>query len=90
MLVTGEAKFMGVRSGSKEGRRWANVYLDAHDNLLERLQVFASDDLIDAVLMLVPGTDVSLEARLYSNQKGDTGVRLQSIRVMEKTDKAGK
>lgn len=87
MLVTGTAKFMGARSGSKDGRRWANVYLDACDNLIERVQLFVSDDLVDRVLLLVPGSDVSVSARIYANQKGNAAVRLVSLEVCEEKGK---
>lgn len=87
MLLTGNAKFMGMRSGVKDGQRWANIYLDALDDLTERVQLFARDELIDSAAALVPGTDVFVEARVYANQKGNAGIRLFSIRPAEKVGK---
>lgn len=87
MLLTGNAKFMGMRSGVKDGQRWANIYLDALDDLTERVQLFARDELIDSAAALVPGMDVFVEARVYANQKGNTGIRLSSIRSVEKVGK---
>ena len=87
MLLTGKATFMGVRSGVKDGQRWANVYLDALDDLTERVQLFVRDELIDSALVLVPGSEVIVEARVYANQKGNAGIRLSSIRPAEKVGK---
>lgn len=84
MLLTGNAKFMGMRSGVKDGQRWANIYLDALDDLTERVQLFARDELIDSAAALVPGSEVFVEARVYANQKGNAGIRLSSIRPAEK------
>lgn len=83
MELSGEAKFVGFRSGGKNGKNWCSATFDALDNPLERVEYFVPDELVEKVKQLSPGV-VHLVVRLYSSKDHSFGFRLVDFDVVKK------
>lgn len=70
MKVAGTGKLVGFRQGTKNGKRWGNVFIDDHANLMERIQLFVRADDVSAVESLPIGCDVDVVMRVYSVDNG--------------------
>lgn len=78
MLLTGEATFVGLKSGQKNEKLWCAATFDALDNPLERVEYFVSDELVSKVQALKPGI-VSVTVRLYPSKERSFGSRLVDV-----------
>lgn len=80
MTVAGYGKLVGFRHGTKNGKRWGNIYIDNPENPMERLQVFVRDDIFPAVEALPIPSDVQVCFSVYTMNSGkDQAIRLNSI-----------
>lgn len=86
MVLEGYAKMVGVRSGTKDNRKWCSVVLDAVDDPIERVEYFVPNELIDKVEKLSPG-DVRVVVRVYPMRDRAFGSRLVDINTPDKKDK---
>lgn len=70
MKVAGSGKLVGFRQGTKNGKRWGNVFIDDPENLLQRLQLFVRADAVAVVENIPVGSDVDVVMRVYSVDNG--------------------
>ena len=68
MFCTGTAKYVGSRSGEKNGKRWMNIFLDDVDNPLQRLQVYVPAEVQSMVGAVPVGSLVNIDLRVYMRQ----------------------
>lgn len=81
MEYAASGELAGFRSGTKNGKRWGNVFIDDPMNPMQRTQLFVNDDLIDLVGQLPVRSLVVVTGRIYSVNNGNGfRITLESIK----------
>lgn len=80
MRIAGVGKLVGVKEGNKNGKPWMIAYVDDEENLMERLQLFVRENLINDVHQIPIGSEITVQGRIYTRNSGrDVSIRLTGI-----------
>ncbi len=87
MVLSGQAKMVGFRSGNKDGKVWCSATFDALDDALERVDYFVPEELVSRVTEIKSGI-VQVTVRIYpiSGQRS-FGSRLLDISLVKEGGK---